>query len=170
MTDESLTPRPWAGAWLSVVVLVICAVAFAIATGFVPATTRYFPVIVSAACILVALANLAQRALETRRARGAADAKAESLKGGAINQANESPMAILRYAAWFFGYLVGIWLIGLIVASGIFVAAFLWREAKLRWWPALLSGAIVIGLVILAAEVFLIRWPSSLVDPLERFL
>lgn len=167
MTDQTLTPSPWAGAWLTVVVLAICATAFAIATGFVPATTRYFPLIASAAGMAAALADLAKRALAARRTRGSAEAGPAE----AVNQAaNAPPAAILGYAAWFFGYLLAIWLIGLVVASGLFVAAFLWREAKMRWWAALLSGAIVVGLVILAGNVFYIRWPASLVDPIDAFL
>jgi hypothetical protein len=88
-----------------------------------------------------------------------------------VNEAAITPPATLaKYAAWFFGYLVGIWLVSLVVASGLFVAAFLWREARARWWTALLSGVIVIGLVILAGNVFLIRWPAPLVDPLKLLL
>jgi hypothetical protein len=167
MTDESLTPSPWAGAWLTFVVLAICAAAFAIATGFVPATTRYFPLIISAACLVVALADLGRRGFATVRESRAADASGAASAELVNTAASAPPAAILRYAAWFFGYLVAIWLVSLIVASGLFVAAFLWREAKARWWTALLSGAIVIGLVILAGNVFYIRWPASLLNPLE---
>jgi hypothetical protein len=154
-------PSPWAGAWLTVVMLAISAAAFAIATGFVPATTRYFPLIISAACILVALVDLGRRALASR---------STIQDGELINEANAPVSTILRYAVWFFGYLLLIWLVSLVVASGLFVAAFLWREAKARWWTALLSGVIVIGLVILAGNVFYIRWPASLLNPLKLFL
>ena len=169
MTDNALTPSPWAGAWLTVVVLAISVAAFAIATDFVPATTRYFPLIVSAACIVVALADLGRRALAGRQARRVDDAS--MAEAGLLNQAASAPPgAIVKYALWFFGFLAAIWLVSLVVASGLFVAAFLWREAKARWWTALLSGAIVIGLVILAGNVFHIRWPASLLNPLKPFL
>jgi len=169
MTDDALTPNPWAGAWLTVVMLAISAAAFAIATGFVPATTRYFPLIISAACILVALVDLGRRAFASAPARrGDGGSMAEA---GLLNHvANAPPGAIIKYALWFFGYLLVIWLVSLVLASGLFVAAFLWREAKARWWTALLSGVIVIGLVILAGNVFHIRWPASLVDPLKPLL
>lgn len=163
-------PGPWAGAWLTVVVLVICTGAFVISTGFVPATTRFFPQIIAGACVVVALADLGMRALANRRATGAANGTGAPER---INPAAEAPTAsILRYAAWFFGYLVAIWLVSLIVASGLFVAAFLWREAKLRWWSAIIAGVIVIAAVIFAGNVFHIRWPASLIDPLKqvRFL
>jgi len=167
MTGEGVTPSPWAGAWLTVLVLAISAAAFAIATGFVPATTRYFPLIISAACIVVALAELGRRALASRSTVLGKPRQ----DGELINDAADVPAStILRYAVWFFGYLIFIWLVSLVVASGLFVAAFLWREAKARWWTALLSGAIVIGLVILAGNVFHIRWPASLVNPLKPLL
>lgn len=164
MTDGRRTASPWTGAWLTVLMLAICAIAFVIATGFVPATTRFFPVIISAACIVVALADLGRRGLAAVRGRrvvaGGLDAELVNLAASAL------PAAILRYAGWFFGYLVAIWLVSLVVASGLFVAAFLWREAKMRWWMAVLSGVIVVGLVIFAGNVFYIRWPASLLNPL----
>lgn len=166
MTDGSPTASPWAGAWLTILMLAICAVAFVIATGFVPATTRFFPVIISAACIVVALVDLGRRGLASARSGQTAGGAGGELLNTA---ASAPPAAILRYAAWFFGYLAAIWLVSLIVASGLFVAAFLWREAKMRWWAALLSGAIVVGLVIFAGNVFHIRWPASLIDPLGHF-
>jgi len=149
------------------VILIVCAAAFAIATGFVPATTRYFPLIISAACVVIALLDLARRGFKSGQIRRAA----VSQEGELVNAAASAPpTAILKYALWFFGLLVGIWLVSLVVASGLFVAAFLWREAKLRWWSALLSGVIVVGLVILAGNVFHIRWPASLFDPLGALL
>lgn len=167
MTGEDVTPGRWAGAWLTVVMLATSAVAFAIATDFVPATTRYFPLIISAACIVVALADLGRRALVSRPTAVGRPPQ----DGKLVNQTAAAPAAaILRYAVWFFGYLVLIWLVSLVVASGLFVAAFLWREAEARWWTALISGAVVIGLVIFAGNVFYIRWPASLVDPLKTFL
>jgi len=174
MTTGETTPGPWTGAWLTLVVLAVCLVAFVIATGFVPATTRYFPLIVSAGCILVALADLAKRALAARRMgskESANTAANTSSQGEVINQtASASPVAILKYAGWFFSYLVGVWLASLVVASGLFVTAFLWREARMRWWAAFLSGAIVVGLVIFAGNVFHIRWPASLLDPLKPLM
>lgn len=171
MTDQTLAFRPWAGSWLTVVALVVSAVAFVIATGFVPATTRYFPQVVSAACMVMALADLAKRAFAAWRSRSGVVAESRPMEAELINTAaSASPAAVVKYALWFFGFLVGIWLVSLIVASGLFVAAFLWREAHLRWWMALLSGAVVVGLVVFAGNVLLIRWPASLVDPLGPLL
>jgi hypothetical protein len=168
MTDRDVAPGAWTGAWLTVLVLAVCVAAFAIATGFVPATTRYFPLIISAGCIVAALFDLVRRPILARRAQTAADRSGER---DLVNAAAIAPPAtLLKYAAWFFGYLLAIWLVSLVVASGLFVAAFLWREAGARWWTALLSGGIVIGLVILAGNLFLIRWPASLVDPLKELL
>ncbi len=170
MSDRTWDASPWAGAWLTIVVLAVCAAAFAIATGFVPATTRYFPLIVSAACVVIALFDLARRWFKSVHIRRTAAGHLLE-EGELVNAAaNAPPTAILKYALWFFGFLVGIWLVSLIVASGLFVAGFLWREAKLRWWAALLSGVIVVGLVILAGNVFYIRWPASLFDPLGPLL
>jgi len=170
MDSGNTAASPWAGAWLTLLILVVCAAAFAIATGFVPATTRYFPLIASGVCIVVTLIDLARRALAAKRPHRTSSASVQG-QGDLLNEAADAPpAAILKYACWFFGFLVGIWLVSLVVASGLFVAAFLWREAKARWWTALLSGAVVIGLVILAGNVFHIRWPASLVDPLKAFL
>ena len=164
----------WTGIWLTVLVLAICVGAFIIALGFVPATTRYFPVGVSAVCIVIALFDIVRRVLLSKQTPAAGSAaglpsndQEVHSQGEFINESADAPPAtILKYAAWFFGYLGVIWLISIVVASGVFVALFLRIEAGTRWWTAALAGIIVLSCVVLAGEAFHIRWPSSLLDPL----
>lgn len=174
MAHERAVPSVWTGVWLTIAVLAVCIGAFVIARGFVPATTRYFPLGVSAAAILFALADIARRWLVGRRVAradpaGAAaiDEDGEPVESDFLNEAANVPAAgILRYAGWFFGYLAAIWCVSLVVASGLFVAGFLRFEARLRWWSAVLAGAVIMALVILAGDIFHIRWPASLLAPL----
>lgn len=170
------TARVWSGAWLTVTFLVICVAAMVIASGFVPATTRYFPFFVSATCVIVASVDLIRRFLAHRR-HAMASAGSDAGKSGSpyalgqTNAAADAPAGVLlAYAAWFLGLLAGTWLVGIVAASGVFVAAFLKREAKTRWWTSLTAGIVVVILVAAAGTFLKLRWPHSLFDPLSAIL
>ncbi|MEX2375238.1 MAG: hypothetical protein WD942_06580, partial [Dehalococcoidia bacterium] len=165
---------PWTGAWLTGVVLAISVAAFLAGRGFEPATTRYFPLSISAAAVLLALGDLIRRALMSRRLAIQLDSGTlpdEKLVEPAaldlVNEGADAPgSAVLRYTIWFIGYIVGIWVLSMVVASGIFVAFFLRVEAKMSLWASMLSGVLVVALVIYGGNAFNIRWPASLTDPL----
>lgn len=159
MAQDTKATSAWTGVWLTIVVLVFCVAAFVIALGFVPATTRYFPVAVSGAAIVVALFDIVRRGFMQRHLPEG-ETHSDFLNEGA----NAPAAAILGYAAWFFGYLAAIWVVGIVAASSVFVAAFLKFEAGTRWWTAALGGLSVLILVVVAGRVFRIRWPGALFD------
>ncbi len=173
---QRTSARVWSGAWLTVTFLLICVAAMVIASGFVPATTRYFPFFVSASCVIVASVDLFRRFLAYRRhamasAENDADKSGSPSALGQINAAADAPAGVLLvYTAWFFSLLAGTWLVGIVVASGIFVATFLKREAAVRWWTSLVAGIVVVILVTVAGTFLKLRWPHSLFDPLAAIL
>ena len=71
------------------------------------------------------------------------------------------------YLAWLVGLYAAISVIGMVISSGLFASLFLLREGKMRWYYALLSGILVIAFLILMQDVMSLKWPKSLIDPLD---
>ena len=74
---------------------------------------------------------------------------------------------ILPYLLWLLAYFAVIYVVGMVAASGLFVGLFLLREGEVKWYYAILAGLIVIGFLILMEDVMSLRWPRSIVDPIE---
>ena len=180
MTDRSAAGgRIWEGAWLTLTVLAICVAAMVVALDFVPATTRYFPLMVSGACILFALVDITRRVIADRRglarpvgetARDGAEAREQATEAGQLGPADAPAGRLLGYAGWFCGFVCGIWLLSLVLAAGIFVALFLRIEARSGWLGAAASGLAVVAIGIAAGHLLGLRWPSSLINPLGPLL
>jgi hypothetical protein len=69
-----------------------------------------------------------------------------------------------RYALWLLGLAVLAYLIGMVAAAGVFLAAFLWIEARAKW-PLLIAGpAITMGLLMLLADALNLYWPDALFE------
>ena len=73
---------------------------------------------------------------------------------------------ILPYLLWLLACYAAIYVIGMVAASGLFVFLFLFREGKVPWYYALLSGVIVIAFLLIIQDVMGLKWPDSIVDPL----
>ena len=54
------------------------------------------------------------------------------------------------------------YLVGLMLASGLFVVAFLVREARLEWYRAALGGVLVSVLLVRLASFVGLDWPTGL--------
>ena len=76
-------------------------------------------------------------------------------------------MTILPFLAWLAAYYAVIYVIGMVAASGLFVFLFLYREGKVKWYYALLAGVFIIFFLIQMEDVMSLRWPDSILDPIE---
>ncbi|MEM7536586.1 MAG: tripartite tricarboxylate transporter TctB family protein [Chloroflexota bacterium] len=74
---------------------------------------------------------------------------------------------ILPYLIWILAFYATIYVIGIIAASGLFVCLFLIREGNVPWYYAIGAGIVVIFFLITIEDVMSLKWPRSLIDPLE---
>lgn len=72
-----------------------------------------------------------------------------------------APGSLVRYLLWVLGYYAVIWVAGLVVGSGLFVAGFLYREARARVWTAVVAGALTVGALFGLGRVLRLEWISS---------
>ena len=82
----------------------------------------------------------------------------------------DDPRAILRRAGimvlWTLGYILGIWVVGLMAATAIFLVAFLFLEGRTGWKPPIIGTAIVLGGIAILAEMLNLAWPDYLLQRL----
>lgn len=119
---------------------------------------RLYPFVVAVAALVIGVAEFGSFAFSQRKQDPAA-AAGETLAQRFIKAA--------PYLAWLVGLYAAIYTIGMVVSSGLFAFLFLLREGKMRWYYALLSGILVIGFLILMQDVMSLKWPKSLIDPLD---
>ena len=74
---------------------------------------------------------------------------------------------ILPYILWLLAYYGAIYVIGMVSASALFVFLFLLIPGKMKWYWALLSAVLVFIFLISMEDVMSLRWPRSIIDPLE---
>lgn len=74
---------------------------------------------------------------------------------------------IFPYILWLVAYYGAIYVIGMVSASALFVFLFLLIPGKMKWYWALLSAVLVFVFLISMEDVMSLRWPRSIIDPLE---
>jgi hypothetical protein len=65
------------------------------------------------------------------------------------------------YMLWLGAYYVLIYLLGLVVASGLFIVAFLSLVGKLRWFVALGGAALLVLFLLGVSELLNLYWPDA---------
>ena len=77
----------------------------------------------------------------------------------------ETPISnILYYLGWIAGYVVLIYLIGLIWSTLIFLLAFFLIESKFKVWKAALFSVIVVTIIISFGNLMNLYWPEGLIN------
>lgn len=144
---------------------------------------RTFPLTIGLA--MAALVVLEALLFWTRRNRPkAAVEKAAGEQGGAVPGPDEAPrpaeqstqiglsqqfMRILPYLLWLLGLYGAIYLLGMVVACGLFAGLFLWRVGNLPWYTSLAAGVGTVLFLMFLGEVMNLRWPDSQFDLLAAF-
>lgn len=117
--------------------------------GFV---ARRFPLVVSVTLVVLSVAVV----VEDLASRD--DSDDEIMDSGATDM-SLSEMAVIF--GWIGGCLGLMWLVGFVIASPVFVAAFLFFRAKIGAVAALASGAGVAGFIQFASVVWYMQFPPG---------
>ncbi|MBU8906000.1 tripartite tricarboxylate transporter TctB family protein [Desertibacillus haloalkaliphilus] len=75
---------------------------------------------------------------------------------------HENMSNVIKYTAWLIGYLILIYLVGLVLASIVYLFTFLLYEARLTIVKSILSTGVATVVVILISRFMELEWPSSL--------
>jgi len=76
----------------------------------------------------------------------------------------ESLPKVFPYLLWLGGYYIGIFLVGFVVASGLFIVLFLIFIGQARFWLSLTgTGLLVIGILVLGRLLGL-EWPRGIAE------
>lgn len=152
-----------------VFVLIVFSLAAYTSMGF-HRLAMYFPFAVSVLGVVLSGAYVGTLVLA--RIRGVTGkpvhADKDTVLGGTIEGTIEVPDAAseirkaLPYLAWFIGYILLIALAGIVVASALFLAAFLYREARMRWWGVLISVVSTLVVLYTFSGVMRLYWPRNL--------
>ncbi len=129
----------------------------------------YFPFAVSVIGLILSGVYVLKLVVTRRRV----DAESSSSESGAGPVGPESTAEFsgdavseirkaLPYLAWFIGYILLISLVGVVVASALFLAAFLLREARMRWWGVLISVVSTLVILFAFSSVMRLYWPRNL--------
>lgn len=80
-------------------------------------------------------------------------------------EAEEFPRrGLIVVCVWMFGYIIGVLLIGMVAASAVFVVSSLIIQGKVRpLWAAVLT-VVLIGWLLLIADLIGLRMPPSFID------
>lgn len=130
-----------------------------------PEKAQTYPRTVAFAAVLIALAELGSY-IWSVRAQKLVPSKEGSDGVTQAETLSAKFMQILPYLLWLLACYAAIYVIGMVVASGLFVFLFLLREGKVTWYYALLSGLIVTLFLVAIGDVMGLKWPNSVIDPL----
>ena len=122
-----------------------------------PSKAQTYPRTVAFAAVAITLAELLSYLWSLRGQKSEIDSS---------NTLTSKFIGILPYLLWLLATYAAIYVVGMVVASGLFVFLFLFREGKVPWYYALLSGLIVIGFLLTIQDVMGLKWPKSVIDPL----
>ena len=126
-----------------------------------PDTARRFPLtaaLVSLSLVVVQLIRMVWRRGKSQVSQ--ADKQPSESQETLIGQAKK----IFPYLLWILGFYSLIFVFGFVIASGVFVVAFLFTQAKMRPLVALLAGGLVVGFILLIGDVLSLEWPFGLIS------
>jgi hypothetical protein len=150
-----------------VAVLALAIVAAVEALDF-PRLARTFPLAASSLATIVALMVLAIDVRSYARAVPAIVAATPAVDSVDQAEADDvSPRRVLVVSLWMLGYVAGIWVVGLPAATIVYLMSSLLLQGKVRLWAAALMTAVLLGWLLVLAELLGLRMPPSLIDPFE---
>jgi hypothetical protein len=79
-------------------------------------------------------------------------------------QGGEYKFPLLHYVVWIVGFVVGIYLLGLVLAVVLFFPLFLTVKARASWLTVVIMTAGVVGALMLLSSVLVIDLPRGLLQ------
>jgi asparagine N-glycosylation enzyme membrane subunit Stt3 len=135
-----------------------------------PPRARIFPQTVAFAALALALIEIARTLIARRRGRAEAMPTAEQKGESKRPTLHEQVVAGAPYVLWIAAYYVGIYLVGFLVASGMFVFLFLNRVGRVRWLAALGATAPLLAAMLAIGAAMNLSWPTGLISNWLDFL
>ncbi|GGF28158.1 hypothetical protein GCM10010954_29070 [Halobacillus andaensis] len=110
---------------------------------------QFFPLYVSIAGSIVSGIYLVKEVIKIRKQK---------------DQGSHPKVLIIKpiiYTGWIVGYVITISLLGLLIASTIYLIAFLLIESKFTFFKALYSTGIALVIITVLSNLLNIAWPQS---------
>lgn len=145
------------------VMLFIFTGAFGLSFTFIPPTDSY-PRAISGIGMCLVVLELAVFAYQTYRHR-------QNIATGRQEAASilNDIQGILPYVIWLLLYFLLIYIIGLIIASGIFAFLFLLLIGRVRWYYALLGGFGALVATFLVSDILVLALPEAVFDVFQEY-
>jgi hypothetical protein len=141
----------------------------AIASRDFPSISGMYPFVISIFGLVLAIVSFGLDVRTWRRNGDVVGADADNSATAALVADGKATVgqAFLRagrYLLWLLGLAVLTALIGMVAATGVFLVAFLWVEARAKW-PLLIGGPVVtVGLLLALADALNLYWPDALFE------
>ncbi len=68
------------------------------------------------------------------------------------------------YLLWLGGYYIGIFLVGFVIASGLFIVLFLVFIGRARFWVSLAGAGLLITGILVLGRLLGLLWPSGIAE------
>ena len=136
-----------------------------------PPQAGIFPMVSSAVALVLTIVTLV---IDTAKWRREGSAVGDDAPATASTAAYEpgTPIGYVfaraaRYASWLLGYLLLMFLIGVVAAAAVFVTVFLAIEANVRWRYLWLAPVAVVALLLTLANAVNLFWPYAVFPIVE---
>ncbi|WP_059103055.1 tripartite tricarboxylate transporter TctB family protein [Shouchella shacheensis] len=116
---------------------------------------RYYPMYIGIAAASLIVLDVSLQIQKNRKSVPAEEEEETSTVNGKSS---------LLYVAWIIGYLILIYTLGFVVATGLFLISFLKVEAKFNWLKSVFFTLIAIGIIFLFREFMTTYWPTGLYE------
>ena len=149
----------------SSLVMILCGWAFLESRGF-PTQAAIFPMIIAGFGTLLAAATLVVDALRWRRSGSALGGGTSATASTAAYEPGTPQGYVFaragRYGLWILGYLLTMFVFGVVVAAAIFVTAFLMIESSVKWRYVWIAPIAILALLFTLENAVNLFWPESL--------
>ena len=122
---------------------------------------RLFPEYVGIAGIGLCLLELARQAWRRTRADVTAELNTADLAVEAEERTAAGYRRAVRLFGWILIYYALIWLVGMMLATALFVPALLLVRFRASWMPSIAITAGLIALIWLLERLIMLRWPPG---------
>ena len=112
-------------------------------------TAKYFPLYISIVAIVILLIEIIRQVIKLRETKQKGEQFHPNMKGA------------MKYILFLIVYAVLVYLIGIVLASAIYVFVFLYYIAKMRLINTIITVGILVALLMTFEDVMNLYWPTS---------
>jgi hypothetical protein len=129
-----------------------------------PRLARTFPLFVTIGGLLLAIIEFGRTFYHCRSQSENPLQDDDPNHSSYIASISESFPKAFPYLLWLGGYYIGIFLVGFVVASGLFIVLFLVFIGRARFWFSLAgAGLLIIGILVLG-RLLVLEWPRGIAE------